>query len=100
MVHKFSFIFLVFSLNLTIYWTPENFDVLQLTYVHHDFQILLTFKKKQWCKAIESSITALSAIVLIRLKECCLLKPCIPEAPCIILPGLKLRLFWHDYFFY
>jgi len=62
------------------------------------FQILLTVKKKQWCKAVESSITAFSTIVLIRLKECCLLKPSIPEAPCIILPGLKLLLFWHDYF--
>ena len=62
------------------------------------FQILLTLKKKQWCKAVESSITALSAIVFIRLKECCLLKPCLPEAPCIILSVLKLLLFWHSYF--
>ena len=62
------------------------------------FQILLTLKKKQWCKAVGSSITALSAAVFIHLKDCCLLRPRLPEAPCITVPVLKLMPFWHCYF--
>ena len=62
------------------------------------FQILLTLKKKQWCKAVGSSITSLSTIDFISLKECYLLKPCLPVAPCFFCQFIKLLLFWHRYF--
>ena len=87
------FIFMVQSYNSMLMMQNYNFV----------FQIFLTLKKKQWCKAVGSSITSLSAIVSIRLRECCLLILCLLEASFMILPVLKLLLlklllFWHRYF--
>ena len=92
------------SLHSRFIFMVQNYNsMLMMQNYNFVFQIFLTLKKKQWCKAVGSSITSLSAIVSIRLKECCLLMLCLPEASFKILPVLKLLLlklllFWHRYF--
>ena len=82
------FIFMVQSYNSML--MVQNFNFV--------FQIFLNLKKKQWCNTVGSLIPALSAIVSICLKRMLPFKLCLPEAFCMILPVLKLLLFWHRYF--